>query len=261
MKTYGFIGCGNMGGILASCAAGRFGESVLLLDHNREKTEKIAAKFGARTANLTTIAAGCDYIFLGVKPNALKGLLEELRPLLHDGAVIVSMAAGVALQTIEQILGTRPIIRIMPNTPSACGEGVVLYSPNAAVTPEQIEDFREALADAGCVEVISEDKIDAASALSGCGPAFVYMFIEALADGAVKCGLPRDKALHYAAQTVLGAGKYVLESGMHPGILKDGVCSPGGSTIAGVATLESAAFRGAVMAALEASYKRTKELG
>ncbi len=264
MNTYGFIGCGNMGGILASRAAEVFGEHVLICDHNTEKTQKITAKYGATMSDMDEIAKKCNYIFLGVKPQALPSLLTALTPTLqnrNEHCVLISMAAGICIQKINEYAPNFPVIRIMPNTPAAIGEGLILYCYNDYVTNEDITGFLALLQSAGTLDAIDEKLIDAASALSGCGPAFVYMFIEALADGAVKCGLPRDKATAYAARTVLGAGKTALATEAHPGVLKDAVCSPGGSTIAGVSALEENAFRGAVISAVEAAYKRTKELG
>ena len=263
MNTYGFIGCGNMGGILAACCAKRFGADTLLCDHNTNKTAAIAEKTGAIPTDAEQIAMRCRYIFFGVKPQALPALLTELQPLLDkrsEKPVLVSMAAGVCIDKIAHILPDCPIIRIMPSTPAEVGKGVILYCPSKAVTEIDIRGFLDALSEAGTLEAIDEDHIDAASALSGCGPAFVYLFIEALADGAVKCGLARDKALALAARTVSGAGEMVLQSQKHPARLKDAVCSPGGSTIAGIAALEEHAFRAAAIAAVEAAYKRTKEL-
>jgi pyrroline-5-carboxylate reductase len=149
----------------------------------------------------------------------------------------------------------------MPNTPVSVGAGVVLCAASENVTAEEREAFAAALVGAGGVDEIPEKLMDAASALSGCGPAFVDLFLEALSDGAVACGLPRDKALRYAEQTVLGSAKLALESGEHPAVLKDKVCSPGGSTIAGVRALEKGAFRAAAMEAVIAAFGRTKELG
>jgi pyrroline-5-carboxylate reductase len=153
------------------------------------------------------------------------------------------------------------VIRIMPNIPASVGTGVILYDHTENVTEEAVEAFRASMQHAGLVDPLPEKLIDAGSALSGCGPAFVSMFVEALADGAVACGLPRDKALAYAAQTVAGSAKMLLESGMHPGQLKDAVCSPAGSTIVGVNTLEQGGFRGSAMDAVIAAFEKTKELG
>ncbi len=260
----GFIGTGNMGGALAMAAC-KTDKAVLLADYDSEKAKALAAQCGCAAGDNTAVAQQCRYIFLGVKPQVLSSVLAGLKPLLaerEEKFVLVSMAAGVTIARIEEELGAAyPIIRIMPNTPAAIGEGMILYTANAAVTAEDEADFTTLMNAAGVFDRLPEGLIDAGSALSGCGPAFVYLFIEALADGAVECGLPRDKALRYAAQTVCGAAKMVLTDGRHPGELKDAVCSPGGSTIAGVHALEDGAFRGAVMGAVQASFERTKELG
>ena len=157
--------------------------------------------------------------------------------------------------------GNYPVIRIMPNTPASIGKGMILYAQNNNVTKEETDIFVNDMSGAGVLDSIDEKLIDAASAVSGCGPAFVYMFIEALADGAVECGLPRQKAMLYAAQTVLGSAELVLKSGKHPGELKDAVCSPGGTTIAGVHALENGAFRANAINAVSDAYKKTLELG
>jgi len=157
--------------------------------------------------------------------------------------------------------GAYPVIRIMPNTPVAVGCGVIQYDATGNVSAQSVETFCAAMAHAGLVDHLPEHLIDAGSAVSGCGPAFADLFLEALADGGVACGLPRAKAQLYAAQMLQGAAKLALESGKHPGELKDAVCSPGGSTIAGVRALEEHGFRGACMQAVEAAFRRTKELG
>ena len=175
--------------------------------------------------------------------------------------VLVSMAAGVSTQSIIQMAQVDcPVIRIMPNMPVAVGEGMILYTSNDFVSMEDIEGFLDSMQYAGVLDKIDEDKIDAASCVSGCGPAFAFMFCEALADGAVECGLPRDKAMLYAAQTLAGSATMLMQTGEHPGKLKDAVCSPAGSTIEGVKALEEGAFRADVMNAVKSAYKRTLEL-
>ena len=263
--TFGFIGCGNMGGALAGAVAKTvIGKQITLCDACTEKAEMLATQCGARVADVQTVARECRYIFLGVKPQGFDGLFEEIRPILKkrdDELVLITMAAGISISAVEKLAGSDcPIIRIMPNTPVSVGEGMILYAANDQVSEEQIEVFQNALSAAGILDRIPEDKIDAASALSGCGPAFVYLFAEALADGAVECGLPRDKAMLYAAQTLSGASKLLLTSGKHPGALKDAVCSPGGTTIAGVHALENSAFRAAAMSAVTAAYEKTLKL-
>ena len=265
MFKIGFIGTGNMGGALLKAAAKSVGgESILASDFFYEKALKAAQEVGAAASTNEEIAKTCKYIFLGVKPQMMNDVLKEISPFLKersDRFILVSMAAGLSAKTISETSGENiPVIRIMPNTPCGVGSGVVLYSPYGKVESSELEEFEKILECAGITDCINEALIDAASAVSGCGPAFVYMFIEAMADGAVYCGLPRDKALRYAAQTVMGAAQTLLETGQHPGALKDAVTSPGGTTIAGVRALEKGAFRAAVTNSVIKSYEKTLEL-
>ncbi len=264
MSTTGFIGCGNMGGALVRAAA-KATDSILISDHNRSKLEALEKDTCAKSSTVADIASVCDMIFVGVKPQSLPSLLTELAPILagrDDMPVLVSMAAGVSADAIRDVLGFDvPIIVIKPNTPVSVGLGVIQFNRNNLVTDSDVDRFLKLMAYAGTVDELDAKYSDAAGALSGCGPAFVYQFIEALADGGVKCGLARDKALKYAALTVKGAAGMVLETGLHPGALKDAVCSPGGSTIEGVYALEESGFRGAVMRAVCDAYEKTKTLG
>ena len=182
----------------------------------------------------------------------MKGTLQD--------KCLLSIVAGMPIEKIAALSGAERIIRIMPNTPASVGEGMILYDYNDAVTADQLADFSNALSEAGRLDHLPEKSIDAASALSGCGPAFVDLFIEALADGGVACGLPRAKAMAYAEQTLLGTAKLLLETGKHPGVLKDAVCSPGGTTIAGVHALENGGFRAATINAVTAAYQKTLQL-
>ena len=260
--TIGFIGTGNMGGALAQAAAAAVGgEHLLLCDVNKEKAAALAQELGAAAVELPALLEQSDYIFLGVKPQVLEAALKPLCGALRDEQVLISMAAGVSIARVAECVGRAcPVIRIMPNTPVAVGQGMVLYTPEETVTAAQEADFCRVLSCAGRLSKIPEALMDAGSAVSGCGPAFAYLFIEALADGGVECGLPRQQALDLAAQTVLGAARMVLETGRHPGELKDAVCSPGGTTIAGVHALENGGFRSVAMDAVTAAYRRTLEL-
>ena len=265
-KKIGFIGCGNMGGALAIAAKNSIGGSnVYVSDADTEKAESFAKSNDVNVISVEDVARNCDYIFLGVKPQVLRlvcGDLEEIFKSRKDRFIIVSMAAGVNLNDLQEMCGGKyPIIRIMPNIPASVGAGMILYTGNQFVSDEDFNEFTTILEKAGMLDKIEETKIDAASAISGCGPAFVFMFVEALADGGVKCGLPRDKALLYAAETLFGASKMVLDTNEHPGKLKDAVCSPAGSTIEGVTALENGSFRADVINAVSKSYKRTVELG
>ncbi len=263
MLKIGFIGCGNMGGALAKAAAKSDGQ-IYLSDFCVDKAEALAKELSAEAVNNEFIAQNCDYIFLGVKPQIMADVLGEIKPTLakrEQAPVLVSMAAGVKTEKIINELGADyPIIRIMPNTPVAVSGGMILYTLEGVGEAEE-NDFLEFMSAAGRFDKLPEKLIDAGSALSGCGPAFVCQFIEALADGGVACGLPRDKALLYAAETLRGTAKLMLETGEHPANLKDSVCSPGGSTIQGVRRLEQGAFRADVLDAVIAAYNRTKELG
>ncbi len=258
---YGFIGCGNMGGAIAR-ALSKATTDFLITDRSG-KAKALAQELGCTYTDSAAICQQADAIFLGVKPHMLKDTLAPLTPaLLARKPLLISMVAGVEIQQIEGFLGEKlPILRIMPNTPVAVGKGVIQYCRNDLVTEEMLNAFLKDLSGAGVLDPLDESLIDAASAISGCGPAFVYQFIEALADGAVACGIPRPKAMEYAAATVIGAGEMVLTTGQHPGALKDAVCSPGGSTIQGVRTLEQHGFRGAVMDCVIAAFEKNQKLG
>lgn len=266
MFELGFIGTGNMGGALAQAAAKTVrGDSILLYDFLKNKAEALAASIGCRTADHDTLAANTRYIVLGVKPQVLPAALKSLAPLLSsrtDRYICVSMAAGTEIGRIEELLGFRcPIIRIMPNMPVSVGQGMILYACNDLVNDTDLDDFLHDFQGAGRFTAVEERLIDAGSAVSGCGPAYACMFIEALADGGVACGLSRTNAMEFAAQMLLGTAQMVLESGKHPGAIKDAVCSPAGSTIEGVRALEQKGFRAACFDAVTAAYERTKELG
>lgn len=258
---YGFIGVGQMGGALARAVRRTLPEGTLLLaNRTPERAEHLAQELSAQAVTAEQAAAASDLLFLGVKPQGMQELLKSLQGALsrNPGVVLVSMAAGLSMQSIQEMAGgERPVIRIMPNTPVSIGQGMILYDCTPNVSAAQERCLLEALGQAGQLDRLPERLIDAGSALAGCGPAFVFMMLEALADGAVECGLPRDKSTRYAAQTMLGASSLLLETGEHPGRLKDAVCSPGGSTIAGVHALESHAFRAAAMEAVVAAYQRT----
>ena len=262
----GFIGTGNMGGALARAAAKATApEKILLANKTAAKAEKLAAELGCGAVTSRQAAQESGLLFLGVKPQMMGDLLAELAPVLaqrQDEFVLVSMAAGLTIADIQRMAGAKyPVIRIMPNTPVAVGQGVVLYDASENVRAEAMEAFLASMEKAGLLDRLPEKLIDAGSAVAGCGPAFACLFLEALADGGVACGLPRAKAMEYAAQMLLGTAALAMESGKHPGQLKDAVCSPGGSTIAGVRALEQGGFRASAMEAVEAAYCRTKELG
>ena len=258
---YGFIGCGNMGGAIAK-ALRRQTADIMIADP-APNAKVFAESLGAVYTDNETLVSSCDRVFLAVKPHLMKGMLAPLQPILAEKKpLLITMAAGLEVAQIQSFAGCDlPIIRIMPNTPVALGKGMIQYCRNNLVADDVLADWLKDMADCGRLDPLEERLIDAAAALSGAGPAFMYMFIEALADGAVACGIPRPKAYEYAAATMAGSAEMVLASGQHPGALKDAVCSPGGSTIAGVRALEEGGFRAAAMNCVIAACERNKELG
>ena len=266
MYTLSFIGTGNMGGALASAAAKTLAADKLLLsDSYAPVAQALAEKLGCKAVPVEEVAQQADLIWLGVKPQVMAGMLAEIAPILQKRTtpfVLVSMAAGICIPDLRRMAGGEyPVIRIMPNIPVKVGGGVILYDATENVPAEALDAFQSGMQEAGLVDRLPEKLIDAGSALSGCGAAFVSLFVEARADGAVACGLPRAKALAYAEQTLMGTAKYLLETGDHPGQLKDAVCSPGGSTIAGVRALELGGFRSAAAEAVVDAFEKTRELG
>lgn len=263
MLKMGFIGTGNMGGALAKAAA-MGGNELLLANRHPEKAQKLADEIGGKVVTNQEAAAQADYIFLGVKPQMLADMLGEIKDTLaqrKNRFVLVSMVTAFDIEKIRGMLGGEyPIIRIMPNTPVGIGEGMVLYAKSENVSDEELNAFLDAMKHGGRFAPLAEHLINAGSSVAGCGPAFVDLFVEALADGGVACGLPRKQAMEFAAQMVLGSAKLILESGQHPGALKDAVCSPGGTTIQGVRKLEEGGFRAAVMNAVIAAYERNFQL-
>lgn len=261
----GFIGSGNMGGALLSNVALNNKDIIIsVYDKNEDKAAFFASNYSNVVySDIKTLVTESEYIVIGVKPQMLAELAMEISQYLDNkkDQVIISMAAGTSIDKIKSLFSSdAKVIRIMPNTPAMIGKGVILYSPDSEVNKKATDEFSKMFSGCGILDMIPENMIDAASAVSGCGPAYVYMFIEALADGAVKCGVPRDKALKYAAAMVSGSAEMVLKSGQHPEKLKDDVCSPGGTTIAGVYALEERGFRGACISAVNDAYKKTIEL-
>ena len=263
MVKLGFLGSGNMAGALAT-AASRTGKAELIMSNRTHaKAVALAEKLGGTAADNETVAQQGEYLFIGVKPQFTEGLLAQIKPILDarkDRFVLVSMVAGWDIERIQKFAGDYPVIRIMPNTPAMVGEGMTLYTPSAEVTEEEMAKFLELMELSGRFSKLPEHLIAPACGITGCGPAFADLFIEALADGAVACGVPRAEALEYAAQMLMGSAKLALETKKHPGQLKDEVCSPGGTTIEGVIALEKAGFRAAVISAVRATVEKTSKL-
>jgi len=267
--TIACIGSGNMGfALMKSIASVLGGKNIGFADVDTEKAAAAAAALGTEvySSNIEAASEG-NFIFLAVKPQILTEVLKEIAPIvqkrLTDGKapVLVSMAAGWTISKIQSVIADgAPVARIMPNTPALISKGLIALAASPELSDENAAKLETMLKGAGTIDRIDESYLNAVTGLSGSGPAFAYLFIEALADGGVLAGLPRDKALLYAAQTVLGSAAMVLETGKRPGELKDMVCSPGGTTIAGVAALEAGAFRASVIQAVKAAWQRSTEL-
>jgi pyrroline-5-carboxylate reductase len=264
-RQWGFIGAGKMAtalirGMLRSGVAGT--ATIAASDPLESARSGLAADTGIRVyeANAPVVERS-DVLVLAVKPQTMPQVLSQLRPLLGPGHLVVSIAAGVSIATLIEALGPdRRIVRVMPNTPALLGEGASAYALGPGVPAADEAVMKAFLSSVGRAVQVPETMLDAVTGLSGSGPAFVYLMIEALADGGVRVGLPRDIATMLAAQTVLGGARMVLETGLHPGVLKDQVASPGGTTIAGLHALERAGVRGALIDAVEAATRRSAEL-
>lgn len=261
---FGFIGAGNMGGALCK-AVSKSTNEILTADHFTEKAEALANLTGGKVSDNETIARECGYIFLGVKPQMMADMLGGIKNVLSerdDDFVLVTMAAGLSIDTIRKFAGGNyKVIRIMPNTPVEVGEGEILYTKGDNVTDGELSTFLENMKYAGNLTAIPESLMDAGCSVSGCGPAFVYMFIRALAEGGKECGIDEKTALTMAAQTVIGSAKLLMESGEDPSTLIEKVCSPGGSTIEGVKSLDDDNLEDVVVNAVKAAYERNIELG
>ncbi|WP_085506787.1 pyrroline-5-carboxylate reductase [Thalassobacillus devorans] len=264
-KQIGFVGCGNMAQAMIQ---GMLRAGIVTKDQvsataiTDETIEGAACRFNIDTSNNNKrLASESDILFLAVKPYIYKEVIEEIKDYVRADAIIITIAAGITIGDIENSFDHQvKVIRTMPNTPSLVGEGMSVLCPNEFVSEEELQEVKAIYESFGKAEVMAEKLMDAIPAVSGSAPAYVYMFIESMADGAVQQGIPRGQAYKLASQAVLGAAKMVLETGEHPGKLKDDVCTPGGSTIEAVTALEEAGFRSAVQSAMDACTKRAKFL-
>ena len=261
----GFIGTGNMGSAMMGgiISAGMVSaEDVMASDIFQSALDRVAEDFGVKTStDNRDVVDFADIIFLAVKPQFLPKVVDGIKDKDYSDKLVVSIAAGQSLERLTEMFGKElKLIRVMPNTPALVGEGMSALSPNALVSEEEAEDVLKLFESFGQAEIVPERLQDAVVGISGSSPAYVYMFIEALADGAVAEGMPRAQAYKFAAQAVLGSAKMVLETGEHPGVLKDAVCSPGGTTIEAVATLEALGFRNAVIEAERVCIDKSREL-
>ncbi|MGH4140524.1 pyrroline-5-carboxylate reductase [Clostridium sp.] len=265
-KTIGFIGCGNMaramiGGIVKSNLVPS--EKVIASNPSDKNLDKVKEEYNILVTNDNVeVAKYADIVILAIKPEKYFEVIEGIKLYLKKDVIIVTIAAGIPLDGMRDALGaSAKVVRTMPNTPALVGEGMSALCANKNVTKEELQEVIDIFESFGKIEILEENIIDVVPAVSGSSPAYVYMFIEALGDGAVLQGMPRDKAYRMAAQAVLGAAKMVLDTGEHPGKLKDNVCSPGGSTIAAVYNLEKNNFRGSVISAMESCTEKIIKMG
>jgi len=264
-KTIGFIGAGNMGGAMIGgiCHSGLIApEQIIASEYSASVLEKVHNTYGIRTTLSNEEAASAsDILFLAIKPNKFAEVLPSIASSLKADCIVVSIAAGQSISNVEALLGSDiKLVRAMPNTPALVGESMSALCCNANVSSEELSQVKQLFECFGKAEIVTEHMIDAVVGVSGSSPAYVYMFIEAMADAAVADGMPRAMAYKFAAQSVLGAAKMVLETGRHPGDLKDAVCSPGGTTIEAVASLEANGFRNAVITAQRACVQKSKDM-
>lgn len=259
----GFIGCGNMasaiiGGIIKSGLYSS--QDIIASDKSEEFLALKAKQLGINTTTDNKSAASADIVVLCVKPVYLYDVIEEIRDSVNENTLIISIAAGQSLGKMKTAFGKEvKLVRVMPNTPALVGEGMAAVAHDG-VSDADVKKVLDIFNSCGRAEVVSESLMDAVTAVSGSSPAYVFMFIEAMADAAVKAGMPRDKAYTFAAQAVKGSAQMVIETGMHPGVLKDQVCSPSGTTIEAVEVLEKKGMRSAVMEAMDACVKKSKSM-
>lgn len=257
---FGFIGCGNMGGALVRAISKSIDTNkIAVCDKDESKANAFAKELGVNVVDVKTLAKESEFIVLGVKPQVVENAMDEISLSLSANTTIISMCAGVTSDLVKTLSKNDcGCIRIMPNTPASVGEGIILYSPNG-VGEEKEKEFKKFFSFAGMVVKIDENKMDKHTAITGCGPAFVYMFIDAMKKSAIDIGVDEKDAEKFCAQTVLGSAKMVLTYG-DADTLKVNVCSPGGSTIEGVKSLEADNFYDVVDRAVQASKRRTEEM-
>lgn len=264
-RTIGFIGGGNMGsaimgGVIAANLVGP--TDIIAADLFQTALKALEDKFGIRTTTSNTeVASQADILFLSVKPNIYPIVINEIKDCIKESTIVVSIAAGQSIDAIQGLFGKDvKIARVMPNTPALVGEGMAGVSTSKSMTAEDAEQVMEIFRSIGKAEPVGEYLMDVVTGISGSSPAYVYLFIEAMADAAVAEGMPRAQAYVFAAQAVYGSAKMVMETGQHPGALKDMVCSPGGTTIAAVCELENMGMRSAVISAVRTCTEKSREM-
>ncbi|WP_130807599.1 pyrroline-5-carboxylate reductase [Senegalia massiliensis] len=264
-KIIGFIGCGNMGKAMVGGIANSSilnSKNILVFDNHKENLDYVRKSFGVSVAkNKMEVAKESDFLFLAVKPNVYSDLINEIKNSIKEDVVIINIAAGKSIENIENDLGKKlKVVKAMPNTPALVGEGMTAISFNDKISNDEKEEILRIFKSFGDAEILEEKLMDVVTATSGSSPAYIFMLIEAMADGAVLNGMKREKAYKIASQAVLGSAKMVLETGKHPGELKDMVCSPGGTTIEAVSSLEKDGFRNAIINAMNICVKKSEKM-
>ena len=262
-RKIGFIGCGNMGSAMLGALVKSNdinNNDIMVSTKSEESAKRINKKFEVKTTVVNIeVAEKSNILFLAVKPYFFKEVIEEIKDKVSDDTIIISIAAGVTIEQIEEWFGKKvKVIRTMPNTPALVGEGMSAICPNKNITSDELEYVGKLYNSFGKYEILEEKDFHAFIALCGSSPA--YVFIEAMADAAVKLGIPRTKAYKLAEQSILGSAKLALETGKHPGVLKDEVCSPGGTTIEAVIDLEKNGFRNTIISAVEKCAEKSRNM-
>ncbi len=263
-KKIGFIGCGNMasamiGGMVKAKIVS--GSQIFVADHHEKNFEKVNEFHVNTSLDNKEVTRQVDILFLSVKPYLYKDVITEIKKDVKDNVIIIAIAAGKSTKDVETYFGRKiKVVKVMPNTPALVGQAMSAVSPNEYITKDELDEVVSILNSFGKAEVVKESLMDAVTAVSGSSPAYVFMMIEAMADAAVQEGMPRNQAYTFAAQAVYGSALMVLETNKHPGVLKDAVCSPGGTTIDAVAKLEETGFRNSILQAMKACFEKSKEM-
>lgn len=264
-RKIGFIGCGNMGRAMLGALVKSNdinNDNIIVSTKSEESAKRINQEFGVQTTVANTeVAKKSNVLFLAVKPYFFKEVIEEIKDIVNNDTIIISIAAGITIEQIEEGFGKKiKVVRTMPNTPALVGEGMSAICPNKNINSNELEYVEKLYNLFGKCEILEEKDFHAFIALCGSSPAYIFMFIEAMADAGVKLGIPRAKAYKLAEQSILGSAKLALETGKHPGVLKDEVCSPGGTTIEAVIDLEKNGFRNTVISAVEKCAEKSKNM-
>ncbi|HHT65792.1 MAG TPA: pyrroline-5-carboxylate reductase [Clostridiales bacterium] len=263
--TIGFIGAGNMGSAMIRCMIKRNAakpEFIWIYDQQQDKCQQLQEELGVNIAQSSKhLAVNCSIIVLAVKPSFVAGVLSEIKNALTPSHLVLSIAAGITIRQLKDMIQEKCyVIRTMPNTPALIGEGMTAICKDSSIPEEYLTKACSILKSFGSIEFVTESQIHGATAISGSSPAYAFLFLEALADGGVMMGLSREQSYKMAAQSLLGAAKMVLQTGKHPGELKDMVCSPGGTTINAVASLEQGKFRSTIIEAVRACAKKSMDM-